>query len=453
MKTIGKILIIIFICTNAFCAQIFLKKDKIKQGEIAILKFEVIGHDIKMPKIDKIGEYKIISKQKIKKTILKNNKKQILHEYFYTFLPDESVKIKSFDILVDGKIQKTNQLYLEVEKIVFIDLNISSNEIYLGELLKLELNAKYQKDKVSSFSIQMPNLKDFYIKQIIEEKQIETSDFIMKKISYFITPKRVEEFVIHPFFAHVIKLEKHDKQNYYYVNTKILQIKTKEKKIKVKNLPKNINIIGDFNFTLSVDKFKIKANEPLNASILIKGYGNIDEINPFDLNASAIVFQDKPKIKEQIINGKIQGEFSQKFSFIANHDFNISQINFSYFDIKTNKIKTLTSKTIMIKVISENKKFDNKNNYKIISKTNKTYVILAFMIGLTLGILITFFIKYFKFNLKKQTLLQDIIIYYGKNKALDKWIEKLEENYKLNKKHKINKKEIQSLINKINLKL
>lgn len=108
--------------------------------------------------------------------------------------------------------------------------------------------------------------------------------------------------------------------------------------------------VGDFEISLSLDKDKINANESVNALLKISGYGNFDDIGEFALDTKASYFSDKPHIKTNVAGSKMQGVFEQKFSLSSAEDFQIKPIAFIFYSKKEDKIKTIYTKTLNVKV-------------------------------------------------------------------------------------------------------
>lgn len=451
MKLIGKIFL--FFALNLFAVEAILEKNEIKQGESATLIFRLSGENIKIPDLKEINGYEISQKNQSQNIIKENNQIKRIIDLYYVFYPDSNTTIPSFDFIIDGQKQSTKELNLVVleneNKDIIINASLNKSSAYIGEMVVLSLDVKFKQNSISNPSLQIPNLENFIQKDIKQEKPTLENDYVHQKLHYYLVPKNEGEIEIEPFMIHAFKLSE---QNFgFFSNEKIIQIKSNKTKLQVTQ--SNELVVGKFELEVKADKTEAKAYESVNLEILIKGYGNFDDIAKFELNdTKAIVFSDTPKIKTTIDEDKLKGEYSQKFALSANEDFVIDGISFSYFDIEKNETRTLLSKDILIKILNPQKTPPFTQEKKIIYiEKNLTFSnILIFVFGFALGVLSFFLARNIKFKKRqKDKNLRELILYYGKDKKLDEWIEKVEQNYKTGAKHKINKQEIKQIISNL----
>jgi len=247
-----------------------------------------------------------------------------------------------------------------------------------------------------------------------------------------------------------------------------------EQKLEILALPNAINIQGDFEISASIDKTTTKANQPVNLTLVIKGYGNIDDIEEFKLDMdNEVVYSTKPQIQARIQNGKYSGVFTQKHSIIAESDFTIPQISFKYFDINTKTVKTIKTKELKVKVkgvVKELPSIQTANQKqevktiqlppKIIIQKEDSYIKYLFaLLGIILGLLISYIlnsrktkkevVKPLETKIKKSKndkQLYAILLPYSNNSSITKILNTLEDNIYNNKNNKINKKDILQII-------
>lgn len=451
MKLIGSIFLLFTL--NLFALEAFLEKNEIKQGENATLVFRLSGDVTHVPDIQEINGYKISQKNQSQNIMQENNKFKRIIELYYVFYPDKNTTIPSFDFIIDGKKQSSKELNLVVlennDKDIILHSSFNKNSAYIGEVVVLSLDVKYKQDSILNPSLQIPNFENFVQKDIKQEKPILENGYVSQKLHYYLVPKNEGEIEIEPFMIHAFKAN--NKGFGFFSNNQVVQIRSNKTKLKVEQSDELL--VGKFKLEMKADKTKVQAYESVNLQILIKGYGNFDDILGYELNdTKAVVFADTPKVKTTIEDGKQKGEWSQKFAFSANEDFVINGISLSYFDTEKNETIHLKTKDIKIQVENPQKASANIQNTSI-SKEKKhlTFNNIIFLaVGFLLGVFSVLFLRKFKFKKRQKDInLRKLILYYGKDKKLDEWIEKVEQNYKMNAKYEINNKEIKQIISNL----
>uniref|UniRef100_UPI00404A30D6 BatD family protein n=1 Tax=Flavobacterium sp. TaxID=239 RepID=UPI00404A30D6 len=129
--------------------------------------------------------------------------------------------------------------------------------------------------------------------------------------------------------------------------------------------------VGSFSFTAKPNKTSLKTGEALDLEIVVSGNGNL---KLFDLPKPKFpsVFEAfDPQHKEEVntplsgMNGKIADTYTLVPQFKGK--YTLQPLQFSYFDLKTNTYKTLSSKEITIDVL-DNPNFTTTQNTAITNK-------------------------------------------------------------------------------------
>jgi hypothetical protein len=233
--------------------------------------------------------------------------------------------------------------------------------------------------------------------------------------------------------------------------------------IVVKPLPQDLDLVGDFNLSVNVDKRKTKPNEPVNVTIAIEGEGNIESFEGVKLNISnATVYEDKPKKEVVVRDGKIFSKFVQHFSIIADRDFTIPAIDIDYFSLKEKKIKRLHNDPVKIHVIGAHlaassapkRSESNESGPQGVQKKKD-----SFWIGFSAGVASTLFVlavaggfwwlRGKKFKLKfgdKRQLLAKLFPYVAESKEAAAMAQALYEEIYEGKRSRVSKKEVERLL-------
>lgn len=130
--------------------------------------------------------------------------------------------------------------------------------------------------------------------------------------------------------------------------------------INVKSLPENgrpidfTGAVGDFDFKVSTSKQTLKATEALEANVEVSGNGNLKLFKLPKLSLPSALEVYEPEHKESVsvnLNG-MSGVSSDSYTIVPSYQgkYPIPSISFSYFDLKTERYKTITSNEIVINV-------------------------------------------------------------------------------------------------------
>jgi len=112
--------------------------------------------------------------------------------------------------------------------------------------------------------------------------------------------------------------------------------------------------VGNFNFSVSVNKTMLDANEALELKIRTKGIGNLKLFNlpSLTLPSSLEVYEPVRDNKVAINIKGMNGFISDTYTIIPQYkgSYPIRPISFSYFDVNSAKYKTIISDEIVVKV-------------------------------------------------------------------------------------------------------
>ena len=324
-------------------------------------------------------------------------------------------------------------------------LELTKNKVYVGEGIKATLTLSVDKNEdIINTRLEEFTSSNFWVKEL-NSTTIENNETTIIKAQYVIFPQLSGIFKIDKQKAEVAVREKKTNFTLWY------PLYTKAVDIEVIALPKNVMVQGDFTIAPTVDKMKVDANEPVNFKLTIKGIGNIDDIKDFKLDLKEqLIFTTKASVTSNFENNQYGGTFVQKFSIVADKDFKIPSISFTYFNKKLKQILTIKTKPIPITVDRTRINIQYKDNIY-----NKWLKYIYLIIGFILGLLTYYFIiskknkkttsTSFLMKVKQargNKALYDILLPYSQNKNIAKILDLLEENLYSNGKNKINKKKI-----------
>ncbi len=373
---LGKILLLLTIpyILLAGSVRATLASPLIVKGDSATLTLHAQGEDVTFPQIDQIAGFRVEGSAQSQSIRSINGHTTRSLEKSYTFTPTKSVKIPSYDVKIDGKTYTTKPLSLEISAPkaagknapVQLEMRLAKNDVYVGEPVRLDLVFKKAPNvDFAKIEIAEPQLKTFWAKKLPESAPKVEGDYVTQTYSYLLFPQQEGEFTIPATFAKLGVAQKSQRRRMFndpffddpffsaFGGTRLQWQKlfSNEAKLHVKALPDNLEIFGDFHISATVDKEEVEANKPLNLTLEIQGEGNLDDIKKFTLDIpNAVVYADEPSVDATVNNGTYQGVFKQKIAIVADRNYTIEPISFSYFDKNEQKKKTIQTQAFSITV-------------------------------------------------------------------------------------------------------
>ncbi|GGD15883.1 hypothetical protein GCM10011368_17320 [Hyunsoonleella pacifica] len=113
--------------------------------------------------------------------------------------------------------------------------------------------------------------------------------------------------------------------------------------------------VGDFSLKVTTSKTELDATESLQAKVEVRGKGNLKLFNLPKMNLPSSLEVYEPEHKENVSTTTrgMQGSISDNYTVVPQYKgkYPIPSISFSYFDLKTESYKRLSSDEIIINVL------------------------------------------------------------------------------------------------------
>ena len=471
-----------------------LSKNIIYKGDTVSLIIEADGNSIEFPDLVDISGYPILGTSSSSSTTISNGSMKRTVSKSYIFQPEKDIVIPVYKVKVDGAEEMTAPFRLKVTKAsstigvkdtVQLEMRVNKKEAYVGEPITLSLtfktlpNVRYDKIELSE-----PDLKKFWAKKSQTLKQGVDGDYATQTYEYTLFPQEDGNFTIQPPFVRLgTRVAGSGAFNDPFFGNIGMRMNWKrlfanEVKLKIKPLPNSLEVYGDFSISAKVDKTEVKANKPVNLTIDIIGQGNIEDIEKFELDIpNAVVYSDELKVSN---SGATKGVVTQKIAIVADRDFTIPALNFTFFDAKTKEPKTIKTNPIAIKVLGsvpqtalsnkiEQKEKPNsaepqetkaQEHTKTVVKSEPTNKALWYILGLLSGIALTLLGWFGRKTLKEhkkvempimkkikkaktdKELFELLLPYRDEETVIKEIINKLEKNIYASGKEKIDRDEI-----------
>ena len=322
-----------------------------------------------------------------------NGKRSYSKTYSYFLAPKSqgTFSINQATIEIDDQIYKTTPLkiiiteavskpkdgnsadYVASENVHLI-AEVSKSNPFLNEAITIVYKLYVSNDVSITRSWQeldIPKFQDFWSQYIKEkgEQQIYETTYEGKPYRYVILrkavlyPQKTGELTIEPLILDVpidVQGNTRDIFGRRRMTRVNRTISAGKRIINVKPLPTEgrpddfSGAVGNFNFSVSVNKTMLDANEALELKIRTKGIGNLKLFNlpSLTLPSSLEVYEPVRDNKVAINIKGMNGFISDTYTIIPQYkgSYPIRPISFSYFDVTSSKYKTIISDEIVVKV-------------------------------------------------------------------------------------------------------
>ena len=475
MKNLGRVILFIFL-TLSLNAEVLtsVNTKEVVQGDSITFSLEFIGEKPNSFTISRLCDSRVLSTSSMTNIKSINGQMNRSYVYSYEFEPSKSCTIEPIELIVGGKKVYTKKIDIKVTKAsksrsskYILDLNTTKQSVYVGQNVPITLTFKqrYDADGVDS-KFTPPSFKNFWQKDEIQEGRTKEGQYTITKVTYMVTPQKDGNLSIEPALMKIATKEftRGDWGNFmpklkwhsYYSNPLVLEVKP---------LPQGVDLVGDFNISVDVDKRQIENNEAINVTYKIVGEGNLEDIEikiPYIDGVNH--FDEEPKIKGDI--------YTKKVAFVADRDFTIPSVELKYLNPNTNEIKIIRSKAIDIDVLHEKSRVDEKLKIKkatpissevkekIVYKNSLSELIYSFLLGASSVLFVWFFVFLYNKSEKKtkdikldDKAILNLLIMNQEHPKAKEYIDILEQKIYKSKKVSYDKKELKKLVKELSEKI
>lgn len=319
-----------------------------------------------------------------------NGKRSFEKTFSYFLAPNRmgSLIIQPASIEIDGQIYKTNSIAITVTKeiqkpkdpnsIVASDnihlvAEVSNDNPYLNEAITVVYKLYVAPSTgVSNWrETDNPEYDDFWSQNInpkglkIERGQYKGEDYqyvVLRRTVLY--PQKSGKLTLKPLKLDVtaeIPTQRRDIFGQRLMSKVNVPVAAGTRTINVKPLPevgKPLDFsgaVGDFKFNLSTSKSQLNANESLQAKVTVSGKGNLKLLTlpKLTLPNSLEVYEPEHTENVRTNTSGMQGEVSDSYTIVPQYKgkYPIPTISFSYFDLKTESYKRISSNQTIINVL------------------------------------------------------------------------------------------------------
>ena len=345
---------------------VHVDKNALYRGDSVTYTISATGSDIEFPNIDTIGGYAIEARGRSSNIKIVNGNFEKTVSKSFRFSPRESVEIPSYKVLVSGGVEKTKPLKVEIVEPtqdksapVVLDIKLSKEKVHVGEMVEFDLVFKKKPNvPVYKLDIEEPKFEDFWVKKLDGVIEGVEGEYTTQTHRYLLFAQKSGELSIPSITANIGQLSRQNRRGIdpffnsaFGQQLRYTKVFSNALSVEVEALPNGLELYGDFNIKAKVDKRSVLANKPLNLTLVVKGVGNIDDVQKFTLDIpGAIIYANEPVINSHVQDGKYGGTFEQKIVIIADSSYTIPPISLHYFDSTTQQERVITTEAIAIDV-------------------------------------------------------------------------------------------------------
>jgi len=408
-------------------------KTHLLSGDDVVYSISATGNNIIFPHLSKIGNYDIEAISQFSNLSIKNGKYITTITKTYTFTPTKSLTIPSYKVIVDNTPYYTKPIKITVLKNNHhqkfrLDV-LAPKRAIVGYPSIITIRFYQRVDtKIDTVSMEISR-GDYILKPLTNEEDFYKDNYKIAQIKYLLLPKKAGQLHLK------VKLKlgfSRVQQTGGFILPQ-MQYKFLTKQITIKSDKVFDGLVGDFNISMHTNTTHTTPNEPINATLQIQGYGYLNDIDiPFAPNA--IVYANKAEVNTTIKHNRVYSIYKKHYVLVSDHNFTIPSIVLKFYSIKHHQIKSVSTKALHITISTpSHPQVITKTITQTITKTNYTYIVVAFGIGLLIGI-ISARIKFpSKFSFED---VFDKLIIYADDKRVKRILDKLYLKEKLTKEDK-----------------
>jgi len=472
MKNLGKILFLLLLLLNSAVASVVssVNYSSVSKGEMVIFSLKISGEDIQRPIINTICDSDVVSTSSQTSIEMLNGDYQKSYVLSYKFMPEKSCEIKPIDVKIDGKIETSKALKVEVKPMsqdknadFLLTLDTPKKEVFVGEPFELTLTFKQKRraEAVDS-KFMAPPLKGFWVKSESQPERKNDGEYAITTLRYTLAAQRKGDLKISPAQMSIAsRSSSRDMWGSFSPQIKWRSYFSNELNMSVQSIPMGASLVGEFTISAKADKTQINPNEAVNVHIQVNGSGNLEDIKSF-----------KPYIKDvSVFDEKISVnglQLTQKLALVGDDDFVIPPFELKFFNPKTKKLESVSTQEIAINVSGEKakselkiKRDETEEKERVQEETtvpkstlNTLWISVVFALGIIFGVVLMMLKPWSLFqrdkgiNIKDEKLLLMKLLPFKDDVDVQKILDVLENNLYSSEKLEVDKKLVKELVEK-----
>ena len=483
MRNLGSIfisMVLSFGLAYAASVEATVNTQEVVKGNPVQLRIKAIGGSAAFPNIPNIDGLSVTnsgtSRQSSMQITLNGVQKEISTVRKYIFVPEHDMIIPSYTVRIGGDNYKTKPIHIKVVesqapqvqkngKFSFA-LKAEKTSVSVGESFVVTLFMSIS-DRLKGIQISdyvAPTAADFFIKEIVGQKEYAHNGYTVIEKQYIVTPKKEGNLTISPATAKLGQPDWSRQDIFGRPSLSWMPIVSNDLTMEVKALNTDAELVGEFTVVTKIDAQKVKANKPVNVTVKIEGKGNLEdfEFPKYEIDG-VTVYSDEAKVESHLDGTTLMSSYSKSFAFISENDFIIPERETTVYNPSTKETTILKipryevsidgKKVLSTPVISSNttampvSKVVEKE--VVVKSVNWWISLLAFMLGMLAMYLLRFLPNLFGTKEKPYKESQALKILYAhisEGTEIEEMVRKLYAKKNGDKSVHIDKKELKEMV-------
>jgi len=191
------ILLLLALIPLAAEVKVSVDENPVIAGESVEMTIEAEGEDIRFPDIATIDEYNVTTEGMQRFERLEENRTVVKWIKLFAFTPKKSVTIPSYEVVVDGKVEKTNPLFVQVQPAgkrisddFKIEMETSRTTAYVGQMVDVTIRFREKRDiPVMNVDFVPIRYENFWVKRVDKKRTYAEGDYLVHEIHYLFFPQ------------------------------------------------------------------------------------------------------------------------------------------------------------------------------------------------------------------------------------------------------------------------
>lgn len=377
MIKIGKKIVLVFLFLFSISNAALTVKSSVSSTEIPLngsFVFQVVIESDKniglsQPNLPAIKGFNFLGKSQSSQYSVVNGRRSYVKSFKYTMEPKllGRLVVPSLTLTIAGTSYRTSNHVLNVTKgnnvknnianlpSVFMKAEINKKTVYVGEPLQYKAKL-YYRVRLFDASYNEPSYKGAVTKKDNSlnsnyREFISGREYIVDEVSTIIIPSYASSKIEIPPSSMTY-------QTSFFESSK--KVSTDKLSYSVKPLPHTddnsfTGAVGDYELFVSPASITVKAGDAITLNIMIKGFGNIENVVLPDIKINNDIkdFGSKESAVSSIKDGKLYGLKSKEYVLVPSlkGNYNLGNYRFSWFSPKNKKFVSRTVRLPHIKVL------------------------------------------------------------------------------------------------------
>ncbi|WP_300368568.1 BatD family protein [Hydrogenimonas sp.] len=354
------ILLLLALIPLAAEVKVSVDENPVIAGESVEMTIEAEGEDIRFPDIATIDEYNVTTEGMQRFERLEENRTVVKWIKLFAFTPKKSVTIPSYEVVVDGKVEKTNPLFVQVQPAgkrisddFKIEMETSRTTAYVGQMVDVTIRFREKRDiPVMNVDFVPIRYENFWVKRVDKKRTYAEGDYLVHEIHYLFFPQIAGTLTIGPAEVKVAMTKKiRDAFGFIVRRPQWITLSSRSVDLHVEPLPEGVRLVGNFTIHSEASPRRVEKGNPVSLMVHVEAEGNIEDFELPSLQIDGVtIYGEEPKIEQHYSHGVYRGSWEKRYVLIAEKSFTIPSFGIRYFDPDRERIETAASEPISIEV-------------------------------------------------------------------------------------------------------